>query len=172
MEPRFRGDIRFRGAAYVLAERVEITHVTDDRLYGVVHDGDEFQTQLSREDSQMTPFCTCAKPGQLEIHCKHVWATILAAEDQGYVTGGVRVGHFPPFVALDDDTGVDLDSDLYDDVSIGDVFTPTQPQTKAVRQIERPLSDWERRLKTIRDELDEGELSAATSREREILYQL
>ena len=172
MEPRFRGDIRFRGAAYVQAERVEITHVTDDRLYGVVHDGDEFQTQLSREDTQMIPFCTCAKPGQLEIHCKHVWATILIAEDQGYVNGGVRAGHFPPFVAVDDDLDVDLDSDLFDDIAIGDVFTPNQQRTKTPRQFEKPLSEWERRLKTIRDELDEGELAAATSREREILYQL
>ena len=172
MESRFRGDIRFRGAAYVQSERVEITHVTDDRLYGVVHDGDEFQTQLSRDDAQMVPFCTCAKPGQQEVHCKHVWATILIAEEQGYVNGGVRSGHFPPFVAIDEDLDVDLDSDLFDDISIGDAFTPTQQKTRAPRQIEKPLSDWERRLKSIRDELDEGELASATSREREILYQL
>ncbi len=172
MEPRFRGDIRFRGAAYVQSERVEITHVTDDRLYGVVHDGDEFQTQLSRDETQMVPFCTCAKPGQQEIHCKHVWATILIAEDQGYVNGGVRSGHFPPFVVKDDDDEVDLDSALYDDIAIGDTFAPTQQKTRAPRQIEKPLSDWERRLKSIRDELEEGELASATSREREILYQL
>ena len=172
MEPRFRGDIRFRGAAYVQSERVEITHVTDDRLYGVVHDGDEFQTQLSRDDTQMVPFCTCAKPGQLEIHCKHVWATILIAEDQGYINSGVRTGHFPPFVAIDDDLDVDLDSDLFDDISIGDAYAPTQQKTRAPRQVERSLSDWERRLKTIRDDLDEGELASATSREREILFQL
>ncbi|NQV28036.1 MAG: DEAD/DEAH box helicase [Rhodopirellula sp.] len=172
MEPRFRGDIRFRGAAYVQSERVEITHVTDDRLYGVVHDGDEFQTQLSRDDTQLVPFCTCAKPGQQEIHCKHVWATILIAQDQGYINGGVRVGHFPPFVAIEDDLDVDLNSELFDDISIGDAFAPTQQKTRASRQIEVPLSDWERRLKTIRDELDEGELASATSREREILYQL
>ncbi len=172
MEPRFRGDIRFRGAAYVQSERVEITHVTDDRLYGVVHDGDEFQTQLSREETQLIPFCTCARPGQLEIYCKHVWATILIAEDQGYINGGVRVGHFPPFIAVDEDLDLDLDSDLFDDIAIGEAYAPTQQKTRATRTIEKPLSDWERRLKSIRDDLDEGELASATSREREILYQL
>jgi superfamily II DNA or RNA helicase len=172
MEPRFRGDIRFRGAAYVQGERVEITHVTDDRLYGVVHDGDEFQTQLSRDDAQIVPFCTCAKPGQQEIHCKHVWATILIAEDQGYINSAVRTGHFPPFIAIDDDLDLDLDSDLFDDIAIGDAYAPTQQKTRAPRTIEKTLSDWERRLKTIRDDLDEGELAASTSREREILYQL
>ena len=172
MEPRFRGDIRFRGAAYVQGERVEITHVTDDRLYGVVHDGDEFQTQLSRDETQVVPFCTCAKAGQQEIHCKHVWATILIAEDQGYINGSVRAGHFPPFVAMDDDVDLDLDSDLFDDISIGEAYAPTQQKTRAARTIEKPLNEWERRLKTIRDDLDEGELASATSREREILYQL
>ena len=172
MEPRFRGDIRFRGAAYVQSERVEITHVTDDRLYGVVHDGDEFQTQLSRDDTQVVPFCTCAKAGQQEIHCKHVWATILIAEDQGYISSSLRAGHFPPFVAIDDNLELDLDSDLFDDISIGDAYAPTQQKARAARTIEKPLSDWERRLKTIRDDLDEGELASATSREREILYQL
>lgn len=172
MEPRFRGDIRFRGAAYVQGERVEITHVTDDRLYGVVHDGDEFQTQLSRDETQVVPFCTCAKAGQQEIHCKHVWATILIAEDQGYINGSVRAGHFPPFVAIEDDLELDLDSDLFDDISIGDAYAPTQQKTRAARTIEKPLNEWERRLKTIRDDLDEGELASATSREREILYQL
>lgn len=172
MEPRFRGDIRFRGAAYVQGERVEITHVTDDRLYGVVHDGDEFQTQLSRDETQVVPFCTCAKAGQQEIHCKHVWATILIAEDQGYINGSVRAGHFPPFVAIDDDLELDLDSDLFDDISIGDAYAPTQQKARAARTIEKPLNEWERRLKTIRDDLDEGELASATSREREILYQL
>ena len=58
LETRFRGDIRFRGQAYVSGERVEITHVTEERVYGVVHDGQEFQTQLSREESRLVTFCT------------------------------------------------------------------------------------------------------------------
>lgn len=172
MEPRFRGDIRFRGAAYVQNERVEITHVTEDRVYGVVHDGDEYQTQLSREEGSLTPFCTCARPGQTEVHCKHVWATILLTEEQGYVNGGIRAGHVPPFIAIDENLDVDLDGDIFDDISIGDVFIPAPKKERAPKPFERPLSDWERRLKTIRDELNEGELAAATSREREILYQL
>jgi superfamily II DNA or RNA helicase len=176
LESRFRGDIRFRGQAYVSAERVEITHVTPDRLYGVVHDAEEFQTQLSREESSIVPFCTCAKPGQESVNCKHVWATILHAEAQGYVNGGVKPGYFPPFIEKDEDEDFDLDAELYDDLLTSDVFIPSPTARKekstAAKIAERPLSEWERRLKSIRDELDEGELSGATSREREILYQL
>jgi len=176
LESRFRGDIRFRGQAYVSAERVEITHVTADRLYGVVHDAEEFQTQLSREESSIVPFCTCAKPGQETVTCKHVWATILHAEAEGYINGGVKPGYFPPFIEKDDDDDFDIDAELYDDLLTGDVYIPSPTTRKetstATKAIEKPLAEWERRLKTIRDELDEGDLAGATSREREILYQL
>ena len=176
LESRFRGDIRFRGQAYVSAERVEITHVTADRLYGVVHDAEEFQTQLSREESSIVPFCTCAKPGQETVTCKHVWATILHAEAEGYVNGGVKPGYFPPFVEKEEDDEFDIDAELYDELLTGDVYIPSPTARKegstSTKTIEKPLAEWERRLKTIRDELDEGDLSGATSREREILYQL
>ncbi|MBI1312533.1 helicase SNF2 [bacterium] len=176
LESRFRGDIRFRGQAYVSAERVEITHVTPDRLYGVVHDAEEFQTQLSREESSIVPFCTCAKPGQEQVTCKHVWATILHAEAEGYINGGVKPGYFPPFIAKEEDDDFDIDAELYEDLLSSDVYIPSPTARKeksaAAKPAERPLSEWERRLKSIRDDLDEGDLAGATSREREILYQL
>ena len=175
LESRFRGDIRFRGQAYVSAERVEITHVTEDRLYGVVHDSEEFQTQLSREESTIIPFCTCAKPGQEQVTCKHVWATIIHAEAEGYINGGVKPGYFPPFVVKEDEDDFDIDAEMFEELLSGDVYIPSPTARKekpAEKKIERPLAEWERRLKTIRDELDEGDLAGATSREREIVYLL
>ena len=85
LESKFRGDIRFRGQAYVKAERVAITRVTADELFGVVADGTEFQTQLTRRDDALLMTCSCAN-GQgnpHEVRCKHVWATILLAETAG-----------------------------------------------------------------------------------------
>lgn len=174
LETRFRGDIRFRGAAYVQSERVEVTHVTTEHLYGVVQDGQEFQTQLARTESQITAFCTCAKAGQQEIHCKHVWATILIAESSGYVNGAARPGYFPPFVAMEDPDDMALEADLYDDIVSGDVYMPqqTKKREKTVVVVDRPSSEWERRMHTLADDLD-GDISAnSTSRERELLYQL
>ena len=49
LESKFRGDIRFRGAAYIQAERVAVIRVTADHLFAVVRDGVEYQTQLSRD---------------------------------------------------------------------------------------------------------------------------
>jgi len=176
LESRFRGDIRFRGQAYVKDERVEITHVTPDHVYGVVQDGSEFQTQLARSESQLTCFCTCAKPGQTEVACKHVWATILAADSNSYVNEGVRAGCFPPFIAPDDPTEIDFDDDLLDELTAAELFAPSttirSSAEKPVMVIERPVAEWERRLRQIRDELESTVQAAATSRDREILYQL
>lgn len=175
LETRFRGDIRFRGAAYVQGERVEITHVTTEHLYGVVQDGEEFQTQLARSESQITPFCTCAQPGQQSVHCKHVWATILMAESSGYVNGATRPGYFPPFAATEDPDDVPLDADIFDDVIGGDVYVApaaSKKRDKVEVPVERPTTEWERRLKTLEDEVDGGTSANATSRDRELLYQL
>lgn len=177
LESRFRGDIRFRGAAYLQDSRVEITHVTAERLYGVVQDGGEFQTQLSRSEATLQMFCTCAKPGQQEIACKHIWATILASEKDGYIDESVRPGFYPPFVAdEDDDSLYDLDADVFDDVPGNDVYTPPTGLPKP-EKIEKPvveiiLSEWEKTLQTLRESLEEDELTNASSRDREIVYQL
>ena len=174
LESRFRGDIRFRGAAYIQNERVEITHVTPDHVYGVVRDREDFQTQLSRSESQIVTFCTCAKPGQTEITCKHVWATILQVEAEGYMNGGVRPGFFPPFAAEEDLEGDDLDAEIFEDLLNTDVFVPPAA-TKREKPKPAPatvLRTWERRLKELRDQLDEGDLTSAGTRERELCYEL
>ena len=53
LENQFRGDIRFRGAAYIEAERVSITRVTPENIFGSVRDGGEYQTQLTRAEDQV-----------------------------------------------------------------------------------------------------------------------
>ena len=100
LESKFRGDIRFRGQAYLKAERVAITRVTADELFGVVQDGTEFKTQLTRKEDQLLMTCSCAtgQGNPHEVRCKHVWATILHAEQAGYVSDGVKANYFPPFV--------------------------------------------------------------------------
>ena len=57
LENRFRGDIRFRGVAYLKAERVSLTRITADHVFGLVRDGVEYQTHLSREDGQLRMYC-------------------------------------------------------------------------------------------------------------------
>ncbi len=171
LESRFRGDIRHRGAAFHSTDKVEITHVTEDHIFGVVQDGDEYQTQVVRTDTTLTSFCTCAKPGQTDINCKHVWGTILAADAAGYIDEAVRIGSYPPFNPMEVDGPLDLTEDIFADLMNSDAYA-ARAERAAKAKVERPLSEWERRLKDLRDELEDGDINSATSRDREIVYQL
>src|SRR5262245_24833318 len=99
LEGQFRGDIRFRGAAYLKAERVAITRVTPLTVYAVVQDGTDYQTQLVREGTELRMFCSCAQSEQTTASCKHLWATILAVDAAGLIAGAIKPGHIPPFAS-------------------------------------------------------------------------
>jgi uncharacterized Zn finger protein len=76
MESQFRGDIRFRGAAYIEAERVSIIRVTPENVFGSVRDGGEYQTQLTRGEDQVLMYCTCDRYQKSGV-CKHLWGTVV-----------------------------------------------------------------------------------------------
>src|SRR5580693_8416399 len=114
LEGRFRADVRFRGAAYLKAERVAIARVTSDELFAVVRDGVEYQTQLSRQDGCLKMFCNCAVSAQTEPACKHLWGTVLAVDEGNYLSGEIKAGYVPPFFTEPRQALV-LDDDLADD---------------------------------------------------------
>ena len=97
LENRFRGDIRFRGVAYLKAERVSLTRISADHVFGLVRDGVEYQTHLSRENGTLRMFCNCNTGTSPEASCKHLWATVLAVDEAGVLTATPTPSHIPPF---------------------------------------------------------------------------
>ena len=97
LQSRFRADLRHRGAAYIEAERVTLSRVTEENVLGVVVDGVEYQTQLKYQESEIGLFCTCDQFAKSKA-CKHLWATVLSADLEGHVNPGIRQGRLPPFV--------------------------------------------------------------------------
>ncbi len=184
LESKFRGDIRFRGAAYIQAERVSVIRVTADHVFAVVRDGVEFQTQLSRDDGAIRMVCNCvgtsANPSG-NPHCKHLWATVLAADAGSYVSGATKPGYYPPFV-VDDDAPLSFgaDSELWDEEE-ADAFASSGRSTK-MRTVEREaarveaaprLKEWETRLSELRKEMQGEESSnSAAGRERQVFYEI
>jgi superfamily II DNA or RNA helicase len=174
LEGRFRADIRFRGVAYVKAERVAITRVTPNELFGVVRDGVEYQTQLSRHDGKLKLFCNCARTAQPESTCKHLWATILSADEGSYVSGEIRADHVPPFVSESRMRTLPIDFDEDDEIP-GDFFEPSATNLARTTAAAVPVAapDWETRLGQVRQSLVQEPASGATSpREQEIFYEI
>ncbi|MBC8114514.1 MAG: DEAD/DEAH box helicase, partial [Candidatus Saccharimonas sp.] len=184
LESKFRGDIRFRGAAYIQAERVSVIRVTAEHLFAVVRDGVEFQTQLSRDEAAIRMTCNCvgtsANPSG-NLYCKHLWATILSADAGSYVSGATKPGYYPPFVVGDDEPlNFGSDSDLWEEVE-ADAFAASGRSTKtrtaereSVRAEAAPrLKEWETRLSDLRKEMQGEESStSAAGRERQVFYEI
>jgi superfamily II DNA or RNA helicase len=185
-ESKFRGDIRFRGAAYVQAERVAVTRVLSDELYAIVRDGVEFHTQLSRQNGELRMFCSCVGDGNTrDPACKHLWATLLAVDEGQLLSSGARPGHIPPFVhevvpSLLDTPFADEDEEG------GDVYVPSATRSAAVSSTTAApstkspvlrtvaLRDWEVKLKELKTRMVPTATSgeAGESREREIFYEV
>jgi hypothetical protein len=172
LESKFRGDIRFRGAAYIQAERVSVIRVTPDHLFAVVRDGVEFQTQLTRDGAGLAMTCNCvgtsANPSN-NLNCKHLWATILAADSGRYITGSAKPGYIPPFAVEDDEP---LEFDL-DDLEVdADEYFSKSPRPMKLRSVDREprtndiptprLREWESRLSDLRKAMQFDETSALT----------
>lgn len=171
LESQFRGDIRFRGAAYLEAERVEVARVTPEDLYGVVRDGAEYETHLSRQNGSLHMYCSCAdESSSRKIACKHLWATILAVDAGDYLTAVPREGHVPPFVADDVYPTLpefDLD-DAEDELLSGEVYQPRNTVPRNAPRASRPLKDWEQQLIELRQQMggvENGGKAAETDRE-------
>ena len=62
LEDNFRGDIRFRGEAYIKKEQIEIVRVTADAVFAEIDDDDaQIQSQLQREEGELKLYCNCIK---------------------------------------------------------------------------------------------------------------
>ena len=178
LEGQFRGDIRFRGAAYLEAERVDVARVTPEELFGVVRDGTEYETHLSRQNGELNMYCSCASEAASgkKIACKHLWATVLAVDAGDYLSGEARDGHIPPFVADDVFTPITplvFDDEDEEDLLSGETYQPRSTKTKATAPPQRKLKEWEQQLLELRQQMggkEDG--SAAVEREREIFYEI
>jgi superfamily II DNA or RNA helicase len=182
LESRFRGDVRFRGAAYLQAERVSVTRVTADNLFAVVRDGVEYQTQLSRQEGTLKLNCSCAQPSATtngSVQCKHVWATVLAADAGHYLSGSVKPGYIPPFTVETEALDLELDDD-WDLEDFNELSLSRAPVRKVRTQSETetavataPLKPWESRLSELRQSMQDSEgAGGAGSRERQIFYEI
>lgn len=178
LESRFRGDVRFRGQAYIQAERVSIARVTPDDLHGIVRDGVEYQTHLSRLDGEMRMFCSCVGDAQArEPACKHLWATILTVDEGEYLTGVARAGNIPPFAADTTYTPSHLLAEIEEDFE-GLDFYKSSPEAKTQKtkskSSSRQLRDWEVKLQALRSGMPGSGQSGGTaeSREREIYFEI
>ncbi len=181
LESQFRADVRFRGAAYLKDGRVSITHVTADDVYAVVLDGAEHSIHLHRNEGNLEFHCSSVAGTKRASTTKYVWATILAVDEEGYLTGVPRPGHIPAFVP---ETSPELTEDWDDDFGEEAYFPPidfqpkkrntkTKSGTTATLEHAARKQEWQEKLHAIREQIQVRDLVTETkSSSCEITYQI
>jgi uncharacterized Zn finger protein len=81
----FRPRIRDRGHAYYRSNLVQILKHSDTHVEASVTGGSKYRVQLTLRTTSLDIACTCPYFAKGE-ECKHVWATMLAADSHQYLS--------------------------------------------------------------------------------------
>jgi superfamily II DNA or RNA helicase len=136
---QFEADVRQRGQSYYQRRHVRIRHGSQQEVDASVTGAREYDAMLGLEGNVFRMWCDCE---YFEDHgpCKHLWATVLAAEARGLLTDATArqlkflyVKHEPEF-----------------DLDFTDEFIPQRAKVRPIRtQSPPPPPVWRRQLDNL-----------------------
>src|SRR5260221_14138026 len=94
---------RQRGIPYYRSGAVRILEGDANQVVATVHGTDTYEVTLERDDSSIIAACTCPYVEEHNRPCKHIWATLLSAEEKGYLQGDKGEPPTEIYVDLGDD---------------------------------------------------------------------
>ena len=101
---------RERGRDYFAARRVTVVKGNAWRVDATVQGSRLYDVNLVRERDAIEAWCSCPYCEQYFEPCKHIWATLLAAEAGGYLQGDGR-RTVRELTLADPDDGDDLEDE-------------------------------------------------------------
>jgi len=105
LAPQFTRNVRHRGQEYYWREQVRIERASGTELHARVRGSQTYDVELNFRDGILSVWCDCPFFVENGVPCKHLWATILAAEAQG----GLSVATSAPQLVLSDDFELPID---------------------------------------------------------------
>jgi superfamily II DNA or RNA helicase len=109
LEGIFSANVRKRGEQYQREGRVYLDEGSDSSLSAMVYGAQSYDVRLHFARGTLSLWCGCPYFKDTGRPCKHIWATILAADQSGYL------GQLPPAVNLVLETDETDDYDIEDD---------------------------------------------------------
>src|ERR1035438_7757544 len=160
LSPHFDNDVRARGASYYRLGAVRIKRGNATGVEAGVRGSRVYDVEIAWDGRRLTLFCDCPYYEDVGA-CKHIWATILAADAQNYFTAITRLNPMDiSFDEMHDEDEPDEDPPYY-----APIARPT-PVFKPQVQVAPPA--WLQRLNEI---VPAGSLaSTAWPAQRELLY--
>jgi superfamily II DNA or RNA helicase len=156
LSPFVSGTVRHRGEQYQRSGLVRLRVCNGSRVEATVSGTDEYAVALQREDRMVWASCTCPYSTDRDEVCKHIWATVLAADARG----GLRRdrGDLP--------NELDVDNLAWDDDEDGASLDPAPPP-RGPRAAAPPAPSWRGVLAALANAAP-----PTTDRADEILYVL
>src|SRR3954447_15756154 len=81
----FHGKTRKKGAAYAKSGAVTFGSGDDTRVTALVEGTDTYHVTIELDGDNLFAWCTCPYVNQNYEPCKHIWATLLAADQKNYL---------------------------------------------------------------------------------------
>src|SRR6266487_2578592 len=85
----FSSNVRNRGKIYYWQGRVRIDHGSDSQVEARVRGSRQYEVSLDYESGVLSAWCDCSYFDSGGA-CKHLWATILAADAGGHLSAAAR----------------------------------------------------------------------------------
>src|SRR5580693_8138680 len=158
----FEDDIRARGASYYRLGAVRIKRGNATGVEAGVRGSRVYDVEIAWDGGRLTLFCDCPYYEDVGA-CKHIWATVLAADAQNYFTAITRLN--PRDISFDETPGPE-DDDAVELEDAPPYYHRPAPVYKPQPQVAPPA--WRQRLNEI---VPAGSLaSTAWLAQRELLY--
>jgi hypothetical protein len=109
------GEIRDRGRQYYHSGAVTIRSATPTAVVAAVRGTGRYSVDLALDGRTVFASCTCPYVDEFGNICKHIWATILAAEQRGFAAREAASGSLQLVLDQPDDYDDDGYDDGYDD---------------------------------------------------------
>lgn len=159
--------VQERGRSYFFNGSVKYIEGSAWRVNAMVQGSSLYDVRIVFEDDFLDVQCSCPFFERELETCKHIWATLLAAERQGLLKVPGSRKSLKIFESFELDEDGDDDNELADDNGGEPSIqrTPLAPYKPS-------LPDWKRHLQTLRSAMESaGARSRPVSRaERELLY--
>src|SRR4051812_9751211 len=156
------GDVRSRGREYYASGAVQFLDGNARRVRASVRGSQLYEVILERDKKYIEGWCSCPYCDDHYEPCKHIWATLLAAEARGYL--GANNGKPPHYLEVNEELSPDGfddhdpygDDEEYDDdwnepYAPSGTFQPYQPSS--TRGSPRPSrkQTWKQHLASLRE---------------------
>lgn len=166
--------IRDRGIRYFRKGAVRLIRGGPIEVSAVVTGTRPYAVSLIHDEEGLHVSCGCPYFGGGDGVCKHVWATVLAAEPRGYLSGPPQADDLAeapsPIDLTDRPDDWDLEDEDLDDEDLDDREEPSMGRAHPVPAADRPggKGAWPSRLRAIAASQDGT--SPAREEGRQILY--